>query len=78
MYLSETASQTRTNVGRDLLLSLWNLIGWLWFAIGGSHMSDRLPRPHASEHVIREGKKFHCKRNGKFSADELKKNNVHG
>jgi len=22
------------------------LIGWLWFAIGGSHVSDRLPRPH--------------------------------
>jgi len=21
------------------------LIGWLWFAIGGSHVSDRLPRP---------------------------------
>jgi len=24
------------------------LIGWLWFAIGGSHVSNGLPRPHAS------------------------------
>jgi len=30
------------------------LIGWLWFAIGGSHVSDRLPRPQTSEHIIRE------------------------
>jgi len=30
------------------------LIGWLWFAIGGSHVSDRLPRPHASNDVARE------------------------
>jgi len=22
------------------------LIGWLWVAIGGSRVSDRLPRPH--------------------------------
>jgi len=22
------------------------LIGWLWIAIGGSHVSDRLPHPH--------------------------------
>jgi len=29
------------------------LIGWL-FAIGGSHVSDRLPRPHHQ----REGKLF--------------------
>jgi len=30
------------------------LIGWLWFAIGGSHVSDRLPRPHGCKHIIRE------------------------
>jgi len=29
-------------------------IGWLWFAIGESHVSDRLPRPRASKNVIRE------------------------
>jgi len=28
------------------------LIGW--FAIGGSVVSDRLPRPRASKHIIRE------------------------
>jgi len=34
---------------------LGELIRWLWFAIGGSHVSDRLkPRPHASKHIIRE------------------------
>jgi len=26
----------------------------LWFAIGGSLVSDRLPRPHATKHIIRE------------------------
>jgi len=26
------------------------LIGWLWLAIGGSHVSDRLSRPHGSKH----------------------------
>jgi len=40
------ASQTRTNVGRGLILSVGNWIGWLWFAIGGSHVSDRLTHPH--------------------------------
>jgi len=24
----------------------------MWSAIGGSHVSDRLPRPRASKHVI--------------------------
>jgi len=33
---------------------LIQMIGWFWFAIGGSHVSDRLPRPLASEHIIRE------------------------
>jgi len=28
------------------------LIVWLWSAIGGSHVSDRLPRPHASRRFI--------------------------
>jgi len=37
------------------------LIEWLWFAIGGSHVSDRLPRPHTSKHIIREEKRP-CKR----------------
>jgi len=36
------------------------LIGWLWFAIGGSPVSDRLPRPH----IIREVKRCRCKREG--------------
>jgi len=27
---------------------------WLWFAIGGSHVIDRLSRPHASKHIMRE------------------------
>jgi len=26
----------------------------LWFTIGGSHVSDRLSRPHTSKHIIRE------------------------
>jgi len=30
------------------------MIGWLWFAIGGSRVSDRLPCPRASKHNIRE------------------------
>jgi len=30
------------------------MAGWLWFVIGGSHVSDRLSRPHASKHIIRE------------------------
>jgi len=28
----------------------------MWSAIGGSHVSDRLPRPRASKHVIRDEK----------------------
>jgi len=28
------------------------LTEWLWSAIGGAHLSDRLPRPHASKHII--------------------------
>lgn len=30
------------------------VIVWLWFAIGQSHVSDKLPRPRASKHIIRE------------------------
>jgi len=46
-------------------LSVWNifsdmridfkhgeLIGWLWVAIGGSHVSDRLSRPHQANYQI--------------------------
>jgi len=40
------------------------MIGWLWFAIGGSRVSDRLPRPWASKHIIRE--EMSCKREGKL------------
>jgi len=29
------------------------LIGWLWFAIGGSHVSDRLLGPQVSTHHLR-------------------------
>jgi len=50
--LSETASHTRTNVRQDLLLSVGNC---LWFAIGGSHLSDGLPHTRASKqrkHVV--------------------------
>jgi len=36
------------------------MVGWLWFAIGGSHVSVRLPRPHASKHIIREEKRSCC------------------
>jgi len=38
VYMSGPASGTRKHVH-------WELIGWLWFAIGGSHVSDRRPRP---------------------------------
>jgi len=31
-YPSETAFQTRKIVGWGLILSVWELIGWLWFA----------------------------------------------
>jgi len=30
------------------------MTAWLWFPIGGSHVSDRLSRPHANIQVIRE------------------------
>jgi len=38
----------------------------LWFAIGGSHVSDRLTRPHASEDIIREEKWCRCNRDRKL------------
>jgi len=44
VYTNETASRTGTNVGGAWFCT--ELIGWLWFAIGGSDVSDRLPRPH--------------------------------
>jgi len=34
------------------------LIGWLWFAIGWSHASDRLPRPRHQRSRKWEGKIF--------------------
>lgn len=46
-----------------ILLNFWHktedfvhreLTGWLWFAIGQSHVSDRLSRPCASKRVIGE------------------------
>jgi len=39
-------------LGRTLFCS-WGIIGWLWFAIGGSHVSDRLSHPRASNHINR-------------------------
>jgi len=30
------------------------LFGWLLFATGRAHSSDRLSRPHASKQVVRE------------------------
>jgi len=40
------------------------LIGWLWFAIGWFHVSDRLPRPPITKHIIREEKS--CKMEGRL------------
>jgi len=42
------------------------LIGWLWFAIGRSHVTDRLSRPHSSKHIIRKEKRYRCKEKGKI------------
>jgi len=66
--MSEMAFRTRKNVERGLILSIRNLsdgcglllvkLMWvtdcptLWFAIGQAHVSDRLPHPHTSKHVI--------------------------
>jgi len=41
-----------SRAGLDFIHGEFN--GWLWFAIGGSPVSDRLPRPHAGKHIIRE------------------------
>jgi len=30
------------------------MVGWLWFAIGRSHVSGRLSRPRASKRIMRE------------------------
>ena len=42
------------------------IIGWLWFAIGGSHVSDRLLRPHGIKRIIREEMRWCCEREGKL------------
>jgi len=44
--------EKKCRAGLDFVLG--ELIGWLWFAIGRSHVSDRLPRPHTNKHIIRE------------------------
>lgn len=54
MYVCITASRTRQNVGTKFYLVYQELIGLLWFAIGRSHVSDMLSRPHTSKHDIRE------------------------
>jgi len=42
------AFRTRENVGRDLIFFFHGkLIGWLWFAIGRTHLSYRLFCTHA-------------------------------
>jgi len=38
----------------------------LWFTIGGSHVSDRLPRPQASKHIIREEKRWAARERGSY------------
>jgi len=45
-------NEKKCKVGLDFVY--WELFGWLWFAIGRSHVSDRLPRPRGSKHVIRD------------------------
>jgi len=46
------SDKTKCRAGLDFVH--WELNRWLWFAIGGSLVSDRLPRPHASKRIIRE------------------------
>lgn len=41
----------KKNVGMDFVHGKLN--GWLWFAIRGSHVSDRMSRPRTSKHVTR-------------------------
>jgi len=38
----------------------------VWFAIGRSHMSDRLSHPRGSKRVIRGKKRCYCKREGEL------------
>jgi len=53
---------------------LSELIGWLCFAIGGSHVSDGLPRPHRSKHIIREEMLLQVILINDYEAHELNKN----
>ncbi|XP_051726703.1 PSME3-interacting protein isoform X1 [Ctenopharyngodon idella] len=48
------ASRTRQNVGQDSILSIWNGLDRCGLLLLRFHVSDRLSRPHASKHVIRE------------------------
>ena len=59
VYPSETLlKQEQMWAGLDCVCG--ELIGWLWFAIGGSHVSDRLPRPrhHGREEMKSKGELF--------------------
>jgi len=49
------SNKNKCRAGLDFVCG--ELIGWLWFAIGGSHVSDRLPRPHYQrrEEMLQEG-----------------------
>jgi len=42
----------KSRVGLDLVHQ--ELFGWLLFATGRAHLSDRLSRPHTSKQVVRE------------------------
>jgi len=55
--LNGVLNKNRSRAGLDIVP--WELIGSLWFAIGGFHVSDRLSHPCARKHirkvVAREG-----------------------
>jgi len=44
MASGEKKKKKKCRAGHDFVLG--ELIGWLWFAIDGFNVSDRLPRPH--------------------------------